>query len=314
MSNKLKRKLKDSGIPYQVAGGDSFWTSKQVKLVIEILTFLLKVNDSAGAEEDQDKAISFLNSLEDDFLERLEGSDLLEEFTKIQKKPGSLTDWVSVIAEKFISISSVRIGAQAISNSSRTGDSNLEELFSVLGAFEEKEQSLAERIKNFLNYYEKIAENDFYDAQSDKVTLLTMHAAKGLEFKYVFVLGFCDRLVPFVKKSREKIDSKKKIDRKGETVLKESCLKDLNAVFLDQNEAEELQEERRLFFVALTRAGQGLYLLYTKERFGKKDWGESRFKAEISGANWQELEDPALVKVERRREIKRIKDSQTSLF
>ena len=287
LSNRLKRKLKDSGIPYQVAGGDSFWTSKSVKVMIEVLNAL--VLDDEIDETDPDVMI------------KLQKGGLGEIFEKERNKPGSLTDFVSKIVDM------IKSRKKSVENN------NLEEFLNVLGAFEEKDETLGERIKKFLAYYEKIAKNDFYDAQSDKVTLLTMHAAKGLEFKYVFVLGFCDQLVPFVKKNRKRGD------------------RDLNAIFLDQSAVEKQEEERRLFFVAMTRAGQGLYLLYTKERFGKKDWGESQFKAEISGNNdsvdsdfeeeskagdaaWQELEDPALVKVERRREIKRIKDSQTSLF
>lgn len=83
-------------------------------------------------------------------------------------------------------------------------------------------------------------EADFHDARAERVSLLTMHAAKGLEFSVVFVVGLDDGLVPFSFPGAP-------------------------------DDAEALAEERRLFYVAATRAKDRLYLTRTKERlwYGK---------------------------------------------
>lgn len=71
------------------------------------------------------------------------------------------------------------------------------------------------------------ADQDSYDTKADKVALMTMHSAKGLEFRMVFVAGCCDGWIPYTK----------------------------------TNEASEIEEERRLFYVALTRAKENLFIL-----------------------------------------------------
>jgi uncharacterized protein (TIGR00375 family) len=86
-------------------------------------------------------------------------------------------------------------------------------------------------------------EADFYDRRADRVSLMTMHAAKGLEFAVVFVVGVEDGLIPFLWNAHR------------------------DAATEDENERRSGAEERRLFYVAMTRAKDRLYLSRAAQRF-----------------------------------------------
>jgi DNA helicase-2/ATP-dependent DNA helicase PcrA len=100
-------------------------------------------------------------------------------------------------------------------------------------------RSFGDRSTEFLARVSLENEQDLYDPRAEGVALMTMHASKGLEFPVLFIAGCEDGLIPY---RREK------------------------------DEDEDLQEERRLFYVALTRAQEEVFLTHTKQRrwFGKK--------------------------------------------
>lgn len=105
----------------------------------------------------------------------------------------------------------------------------------------------------FIQYYDQLIENNFYDPYVDKVSLLSMHATKGLEFKYVFICGFEASLIPHSKADPE--------------------------------------EETRLLYVALTRARNGLYLIAAKNRGRKKHIIISPLLERIKTSNLEFLTD-----------------------
>lgn len=107
-------------------------------------------------------------------------------------------------------------------------DTAMQELINTLSNFK--------TISQFLSYLKGLEEEEFYDPKSDKITLSTMHKAKGLEFKFVFLIGFEEGNIP-----HKKADSKK-----------------------------EEEEEKRLFYVAATRAKERLYLISAEFRNNKK--------------------------------------------
>ena len=127
---------------------------------------------------------------------------------------------------------------------------NMEELISVAVELEEKE-GISE-LNDFLAYTSLITDTDVSDENSDCVVLMTMHAAKGLEFPVVFVTGLEEGLFP-------KVDP------------------------YTDNE-EELEEERRLCYVAITRAKEKLFLSCARQRtmYGHFTYNKpSRFLAEL---------------------------------
>ncbi len=96
----------------------------------------------------------------------------------------------------------------------------------------------ADRLSDFLEALALHKETDFYDARADRVTLMSLHAAKGLEFPVVFIVGCEESLLPYTRADK----------------------------------ATDLEEERRLFYVGLTRAQQKLVLTQAKTRllFGQR--------------------------------------------
>jgi superfamily I DNA/RNA helicase len=116
-----------------------------------------------------------------------------------------------------------------------------------------KAQPFERRLKDFLNFTVLQKETDAYDPRADRVTLMTLHASKGLEFPVVFIIGCEEDLIPYQKKNRP-------------------C---------------DLEEERRLFYVGMTRAQQKLVLTHAKTRFlfGKTCQSTpSRFISDIENA------------------------------
>jgi DNA helicase-2/ATP-dependent DNA helicase PcrA len=108
---------------------------------------------------------------------------------------------------------------------------NIYELKSVMEKYDHLEINLA--IQTFLEEVTLIADVDNYQPTDDAITLMTIHSAKGLEFDYVFVAGMEENIFPH---SRSMFDQK------------------------------ELEEERRLCYVAITRARKRVYLIYARER------------------------------------------------
>ena len=127
---------------------------------------------------------------------------------------------------------------------------NLEELMDVVHEIEARAKEF-KTIEEWFSHIEEYGENlrrqaELREPSQNAVQLLTMHGAKGLEFHTVFVIGANEDICPY---------------KKAET-------------------AEEIEEERRLFYVAMTRAKKRLVISYSKERNGKK-MKQSRFVGEL---------------------------------
>jgi superfamily I DNA/RNA helicase len=146
-------------------------------------------------------------------------------------------------------------------------DTALQQFLGTLVRFTNLAQAVA--------YFDDIAHQNFYDAAADAITLLTIHASKGLEFPYVFLVGAEDGILPHA-----------------------------NA---------DPHEEKRLLYVAVTRAEQHLDILHTQRRGGQPAQ-PSPFITDILPAVLPKITDPHL-ESDKRRAVKRaVKRSQQSLF
>jgi DNA helicase-2/ATP-dependent DNA helicase PcrA len=126
---------------------------------------------------------------------------------------------------------------------------NIKELIGIAYNFDKF--SPKEGFENFLESISLLQEADNFDKNANKLTLMTLHSAKGLEFPIVFIPGVEESLIPHEKSLYNQ---------------------------------ENLEEERRLFYVGMTRAKQELYLTYAEERFLNGEYRHnepSRFLDEI---------------------------------
>ncbi|WII73109.1 UvrD-helicase domain-containing protein [Bdellovibrio sp. 22V] len=119
---------------------------------------------------------------------------------------------------------------------------NLEELDNAIAQFA-KERGEEATLTSFLEEMALVSDVDSLDQEQNSVTLMTLHISKGLEYPYVFVVGMEENLFP----------SGRSVDSEGE---------------------DEIEEERRLAYVGMTRARQKLWLTYTKMR---RVWGQEQF-------------------------------------
>ena len=145
--------------------------------------------------------------------------------------------------------------------------SYLNQFYKKIKAFEEKETSA--RLKDFLDYFNMEIEAgetgslrlDFDDEETVKI--MTMHSAKGLEFDTVFLPSLVDKKFPT-------------INRKEKIPIPDALVKEK----LPEGKEVHLEEERRLFYVALTRAKNNLYLTSAKDYGGKREKKPSIFLEE----------------------------------
>ncbi len=292
----LEKRFLDSGIPYQMIGGDSPYEQGEIAFVISILKFIVRKNpqdlkeiiDSSvlkishearfilhEAIKDEKtimisetinnlKGLGKLNSKDFKILTALNNDiDELSEYSKNQK----LIDFIHKIIQTF-SLKESIIDKPA-------KQKNLQQFINNLTQFSDNKNAFQKAVDH-LTY---LQENEYYDPRAEKVTLLTMHAAKGLEFDTVFICGFEEGLIPFIR------------------------VKD----------AIDLEEEKRLLYVAMTRAKKILYLTYTNNRFHKKA-NISGFYRLLKNKDIDEVEDNAIERQKKRKEKWLDKKSQIALF
>lgn len=216
------------GIPYTLIGGTRFYDRKEIKDVLSFLRFVSNTKDSVALKRIEKigklRLKKFLLFLEENpGLEKEDSIDILDKSIKA-------TDYLALYDEE--------------DEADRARLENIKELRSVALSF----PSLVEFLENV-----SLVEQE-YTAKKDaknSITLMTLHAAKGLEFPIVFIIGMEEGLFPH---SRSLMDK------------------------------AQLEEERRLCYVGMTRARQKLFLSYAKRRvfFGQKTQNVvSRFIYEI---------------------------------
>ncbi|MBU8881858.1 UvrD-helicase domain-containing protein [Kaistella sp. DKR-2] len=276
--------LRRKNIPYKVYGGLSFYQRKEVKDLVAYLRLLINENDNEAltriinypargiGETTQNKLIVFADS------QNVSVSTVLDNLGLYAPQLGlnngiltKLADFWSMIKAFQVMLKTENAYTVAMEVAKRTGlikflkddqtpegisrVENVQELMNSMQGFIEEQQQIEDGDPSLPNFLENIALSA--DTQTDKkedgdqVSLMTIHLSKGLEFPIVHLVGLEENLFPS---------------------------------FMSSSTREELEEERRLFYVALTRAEKQAYFSYAVSRF---QWGKitdaepSRFLSEM---------------------------------
>ena len=274
-SRSLEEACISHGIPYKIFGGLKFYDRKEIKDIVAYLKLIYNSDDSQSLKRIinvprrsiGDTTISKLQSFADENdISLFSAIERVEEIEDIQSRIKSKLDEFKKLIYYFKEIQSKYVLSEFISivldkcgyinelKSDNTPEDearveNLQEFVNVASEFvpEEEDNILGE----FLSQISLVSDLDEQVEIVNCVTLMTLHSAKGLEFPIVFLAGLEDGVFPHSKTF---------------------------------NSLSELEEERRLMYVGVTRAEEKLYLTSAKRR---QMWGEykyynpSRFIAEI---------------------------------
>ena len=243
-------------IPYKIIGGLRFYERKEIKDLLGYLKLIVNPLDNVSFKRVVNFPKRGIGSTTISILEELssrEENSMLEialnpHYDELSKSRTKLAEFSSIITKlsRFAEENSVSDTIEEIISSTKmieeyekegevdykTRVDNINELISMAVELEEKEDITT--IQEFLEYTSLITDSDVSDDSIDQVTLMTVHAAKGLEFPYVFIVGLEEGLFP-------KLDP-----------------------FSSDN--TKLEEERRLCYVAITRAKKKLFLSHARRR------------------------------------------------
>ena len=296
-SRALEDGLRRNKIPYKIIGGVEFYRRKEVKDIVAYLRIL-------SNQEDEESLLRIMNfpqrgigntsiSKMTDFSRKLELSlfttmsrvfEVIEVKERIQKNVKQF----KLLLDKYIDLKNKlslleltsalidELGILRMYKEENTAEStaryeNVQELLAGIQEF--AKQNPKATIEDFLADVSLISGVDQFDETNNSVTMMTVHSSKGLEFPVVFVSGCEEDIFP------------------------------LNPKFDSDSQTEE---ERRLFYVALTRAEKKVYITYARSRyrFGEVAYqSRSRFIEEIDPATYDEMNGGIGRKSSRRKKV-----------
>jgi len=254
MSRVLEEAFIKNKIPYQIVRGVEFYNRKEIKDLLAYLKILVNPDDEIALLRiintpargigkttiDRVRAYAAFNNIS--FFEALKKAESIDSLSKgsqaklavfinmLEQFKKDITGKVAPLAERVF----VKSGLAESLRSAGQEDAieNVNELTNSAAQYDQKAQT-----PTLLDYIQQISlfsDVDAYDTTVERVALMTLHAAKGLEFENVFIVGLEEGLLPHEKSN---IDDE-----------------------------EDLEEERRLFFVGITRAKVGLHISYARYR------------------------------------------------
>lgn len=275
-SRGIEEALIANNIPYKIVGGLRFYERKEIKDAIAYLKLIYNKNDNQSlrrvinspkrgigdttlkklfslADEKEVSVFEIIENIDEyqDFSPRHKGvlssfANLINSLIERQKNL-ELSEFTQILLEETGYLRELR-EEDTIENQSRI--ENLQELINVIKEFEADEFEADEEedlgiLGNFLSQVALISDIDEVKEEEPSVTLMTLHAAKGLEFPVVFLTGLEEGLFPASKAVNNVYESK-----------------------------SELEEERRLMYVGITRAKERLFLTCAKRR---RVWGDIKY-------------------------------------
>jgi DNA helicase-2/ATP-dependent DNA helicase PcrA len=281
-SRIFEEALRKRNIPYRIYGGLSFYQRKEIKDLLSYFRLVINPKDNEAFKRIINYPARGIGQTSLSKLEQFAADNniciwdfatnvpqLLAEFNKgTAAKIYEFTQLIQAFREKLGTLDAFGLATEIATgceimkdlykDQSPEGVSRYENIQELLNGIQEfsisaREEGTPAGLNNYMEDVALLTDQDTdKDEDKDHVTLMTVHSAKGLEFKNVFIVGLEENLFPS--------------NQTG------------------QNSLEDFEEERRLFYVALTRAEQNAYITYARQRY---KWGKlefcnpSRFIAEI---------------------------------
>ncbi len=275
-SRGIEEALMSNNIPYKIVGGLRFYERKEIKDIIAYLKLIYNKHDNQSlrriinvpkrgigdttlkkifdvADEKEISAFDVIENINDypDFSTRHTGTllNFANMINSLIEKQNNfeLSEFAAMVMEETGYIRELK-SEDTVENQSRL--ENLQEFINVIKEFEDDDFEIDEEedlgiLGNFLSQVALVSDVDEVKEEEKSVMLMTLHAAKGLEYPIVFLVGLEEGLFPGSKA--------------------------VNNVYENKN---ELEEERRLMYVGITRAKETLHLTYAKRR---RVWGDIKF-------------------------------------
>ena len=275
----IERALQRSTIPYRVLGGTRFSDRKEIRDAVAYLQLISnhadrerllriineprrKIGDKtlaavAAIAEEQNISLFDVMDQADRFVALARSAPTLKAFTEMIHRLTSLMDTLALpdFFDEVMEQSGYRKMLQDGGEPERERLENIDELKSNMMEYVKTTEESGEvpTLVGFLEEYALVADVDKYDTEADAVVLMTIHSAKGLEFPVVFLPGMEDGIFPGMQNI--------------------------------MGSSEDMEEERRLAYVAITRAREQVFILHTRTRiwYGQTVSNPlSRFVGEIS--------------------------------
>ncbi|VYU22903.1 DNA helicase PcrA [Staphylococcus simulans] len=276
-SRVLEETFMKSNIPYTMVGGHKFYDRKEIKDLLSYLRLIANSNDDISLQRiinvpkrgigpsSVEKIQAYARQNDLSMFDALAEADFIGLTKKVTKQAIDFYTLISnlIQEQEFLEVSEIveevlnKSGNKEMLERDQTLEArsrleNIEEFMSVPMDYEKNTPLEEQSLINFLTDLSLVADIDEADIENG-VTLMTMHSAKGLEFPVVFIMGMEESIFPHIR----------------------SILSD---------DDHEMEEERRICYVAITRAEEELYLTHATSRtlFGKTQSNSaSRFLKEI---------------------------------
>lgn len=255
LSRGFENAFARSGIPYRVIGGHRFYDRKEIKDILAYLCVAANPTDRVRLKRiinEPKRGIGNVTIERIDELCDLTGIDPLEimknaaQYKDVSRAANALCDFANMMQKlvdaaktslphQMIDLILEKTGyAQSLYAQGREGEERMENVKELVSAVMQYEQQAEEpSVQGYLQEVALITDIDSYNADSDLAVMMTVHAAKGMEFKNVFLVG-----------------------------LEESIFPSARSTF----STADIEEERRLAYVAITRAKERLYITHTSMR------------------------------------------------
>ncbi len=275
----VEQTLRDKNIPYQLARGVSFYQRREVRDLMSYLRVLVNPSDQVALERiinsptrgiglqaqtalkefAQQNNISFydavlqagnITALGKSQTSVMRFGEMMEKFRVLLQQTKSIEEIVKLVVDNSTLRSYYKqVGEKQNRADELSPEANLDEFIGIAQKYDEEAEEGS--LTDFLSLQSLVGDTDAIDADQDRVVLLTMHAAKGLEFEQVIILAAEEEVLPHV---------------------------------FSAGSDKQIEEERRLLFVAMTRAKRDLHICYAHHRATRGSYRQSvpsRFLKEI---------------------------------